>query len=301
MASKAEMSQVKMKVQHDAVLLQEFTLEDLIRTTGFTRDSVSTVVQRMKNEGFLISSPLPQRAGPESKPGRPPVLYCLTDDLEKRMKLSKNVQAFYPASPAPANQEPQSKFYAEAQAGLGIAEKASGKDCDFLLDAAEDLLDKAEKEEGWTFASEAVLSYLDFERARLTYLRGKQEEACDEFTKLRAFFEGINDTGRASTIDQYLLIMRWSLPSEGAAILSPQEAPPVQDKPEQYKAVEPVEAFKAKVLEHHKFATLRPLTDSRSEFDQNCRRALNALSQRGIPAEPATAKLDGEKRLAAAY
>jgi predicted transcriptional regulator len=83
-------NEVKFKVRHYALLLEEFTVSQIVELTGLKSPSVRTEVQRMKREGFVTAS----RQNAQGR-GGPPCVYRLTDDPEARLALSRSVEAFY--------------------------------------------------------------------------------------------------------------------------------------------------------------------------------------------------------------
>lgn len=202
MSDRTGMGQVKFKVRHNAVLLREFTVADMFRATGLNPESVRTELQRMKQEGLLTSHPHPDK--PE-KPGGRPVIYQLTDDPEARLALSESIEAFYP--PLPPADRPTSRHYLWAQRLLNRAQTVDEPQRSQLLSEAEQALEMAYHAEGGSLAPEPVKAFLQYERARLAYLRGEHEEAERSFTALRGFFLSAQDETMVKRIDEFLLCL----------------------------------------------------------------------------------------------
>ena len=119
MPAQAMRSEVKFKVRQNALLLGEFTIAQLVRATGLNPESVRTEVQRLRKEGFVVS---------ERRPGQREALYRLSDDPEKRLALSRSVEAFYPEPPMPVPPRPTSRMYQAARYSLAQAERAGEKE-----------------------------------------------------------------------------------------------------------------------------------------------------------------------------
>jgi len=196
------MNQVKFRVRCSALLLREFTAAELIRITGLNPESVRTELQRMKGEGLLIARLYPIKSG---KRGGRQALYRLSNDPEARLRLSKSIEAFYPA--LPPSDRPTSRYYLSAQRYLTQAQNTFGADRKLLLDDAERDLEIAEQAEGGSLASEPIRATLQYERARLAYLRGKYAEAKQSFEASRAFFVSIRDESMVKRIDETQLCL----------------------------------------------------------------------------------------------
>jgi RNA polymerase sigma factor (sigma-70 family) len=177
------MSQVKFKVRYHALLLQEFTVADIIRATGLNPESVRTELQRMRQEGLLTSQPYTERS--TDRQGRS-ALYRLTDDPEARLTLSHSIEAFYPIPPATAR--PTSRHYLAAQRLIDQALNTSHPQRQELIDQAAATLEMAEQAEGGDSAPEPVRHCLQYERARLSYLCGHDEAAANTFHALHTVF-----------------------------------------------------------------------------------------------------------------
>ena len=88
MSAQAMHDEVKFKVRQNALFLREFTISQLVHATGLNPESVRTEVQRLEQEGFIV---------PECRPGQREARYRLSGDPEKRLELSRSLDAFYPS------------------------------------------------------------------------------------------------------------------------------------------------------------------------------------------------------------
>jgi DNA-binding PadR family transcriptional regulator len=145
-------NEVKFKVRAIALDLETFTVADLARVTALNPSSIRTELQRMKRGGYLTSRPVR-----EEKAGRgaPPHCYQLTDDVEKRLALTRSIEPFY-GLPHPAPR-PLSLHY---QAALTLAERLeagelSAAEREAILHDARQHLSLAAEEEGVDIRPEA--------------------------------------------------------------------------------------------------------------------------------------------------
>lgn len=197
MSPQAIHSEVKFKVRQDALLLHEFTISQLVRTTGLNPESVRTEVQRLKQEGFVVS---------ERRPGQREALYRLSDDPEKRLALSRSVEAFYPPPPEPSR--PTARLYQAALHTLNQAEKEEGRRREEFLAQAAHQLEGAWQAEGASRASELVQAYILRERGRLAYLQGSDlEQARQRFEQAREKFAAAGLESEVRLVDEYLLCL----------------------------------------------------------------------------------------------
>lgn len=178
MTEKRQLGKVKLRVRGKALLLREFTLEQMVKATGLNQESVQSELRRMRNEGFLTS----QRVESEGQRGAPPCLYRLTSDPELRLELSQQVEEFYPETPPSVR--PTSPHYFTAIDLLDQVERGnySNTERTLLLGRSADALEFAWHDEG---EPEGVINaFIECERGRLEYLRGNYDEA--EATFMRA-------------------------------------------------------------------------------------------------------------------
>jgi DNA-binding transcriptional ArsR family regulator len=188
--------EVRFKVQRNALLLGEFTIAQLVHATGLNPESVRTEIQRLKKEGFVIS---------ERQAGQHEALYRLSDDLEKRLTLSRSVRAFYPAPSEPVPPRPTSRLYHAALRTLDQAERKSGDERKALLEEAAHQLEGAWQTEGASRAPELVKAHLWREQGRLKCLQGQREEAQKLFKQAREKFAAADLESETRLIDEYLL------------------------------------------------------------------------------------------------
>lgn len=192
----AEYGEVKFKVRRNALLLREFTIAELVRATGLNPESVRTEVQRLKQEELVVS---------EGQPGQREALYRLSDDPEKRLSLSRSVEAFYPEPPEPIVPRPTSRLYKDALQTLEQAEDAESGRREKLLEEAEHQLEGAWQAEGASRAPELVQAHILRERGRLAYLQGKRESAREQLEQAREAFAEADLEREARLVDEYLL------------------------------------------------------------------------------------------------
>lgn len=178
----AALSEVKLRVRSTVLLLRKFTAEDIIQATGLNPESVRTELQRMKQEGLILSRPLVDAQGGERKDGRRS-LYCLTDDAIARRSLSESIEAFYPA--VSSSNVPTSRRYLLARQLINQASQAEGYAREQLLLQAEEELDVADQAEGGVFSTKQVQTYIQFERARLDYFRSNYREAARRLGEMK--------------------------------------------------------------------------------------------------------------------
>jgi hypothetical protein len=175
---------VKFNVRHNVFLLKSFTIPQLESVTGLNRHSITTEVKRMEKESLI------SRAGAEAREegsagGRPPVIYQLTSDPEKRFELLQSVRAFYIAEEGQTAEppRPESKHYfiakeesekiMETHTALTSAEKAA------LLDSIKERLEYAkEAEDVGEEGTELIAASLDILEAKaIDMLAGDWERA----------------------------------------------------------------------------------------------------------------------------
>jgi hypothetical protein len=214
MESRSAMNEVRFKVRQNALLWREFTAAQMMEITGLKPESVRTELQRMKTESLLEVGRTPCPADQKRLRGGQPVVYRLTSDPEKRLALSRSVEAFYPEVPQP--QRPTSRHFALATRLLDQAstEKDAQKR-ERLLAEAEEELDFALAEEGAGRAPEVVHAYIEFQRGRVTYLRGRNnQEAENLFRQARQTLTKAGLGAEVVLIDEYLLCIearhRWA-------------------------------------------------------------------------------------------
>ncbi len=182
-------NEVKFKVRHHALLLEEFTVAQIVELTGLKSASVRTEVQRMKREGLLSSC----REKGKGR-GAPPCVYKLTDDPEARLELSRSVEAFYTeTAPRPVEpRRPVSRHFFQAVELIQdlTCQRVEEADQKAIIDEALYHLEFARREEGvGREGTEIVRACLDREQARLESVRGNHLEAERLFRQASAAFE----------------------------------------------------------------------------------------------------------------
>lgn len=168
-------NEVRVNIRHHILLLKTFTVPQLQAVTGLNRQSIHTEIRRMEKDG-LVSRFGTEEGKKEPTGGRPPVIYQLTPDPEKRFEVLQSVRAFYtPAKEQPSEPlRPESKHY-------------------FIV---EEVL-KGVIEKGATLTQEERAARLDEIKKRLEYAR-QEEEVGEEGTQLIAT---AFDTLEAKAID----------------------------------------------------------------------------------------------------
>lgn len=200
-------SEVKIRVRSNALDLKEFTVAQMRRVTGLNPASIRTELQRMKRQGYLTSEPMKERKGR----GAPPHVYKLTSDPEKRLELSRQVEAFYTPPPSPAPPKPTSLHFRAAiklidgLAAGQVREEERGE----VLDKARYHLDFAMHEEGVGIKKDeetAIIgAHIDFRRAQLECLQGQWAEAEDLLNKARTVFQAHELEAQVARVDAHLL------------------------------------------------------------------------------------------------
>lgn len=170
-------NEVKLKVRHYALLLEEFTVAQIVELTGLKSASVRTEVQRMRREKLVV----PSRQESKGR-GGPPCIYMLTDDPEARLALSKSIEAFYlEATPHPPRpRQPASRhFFQAAEIIQALIDQSIAPDqSDAAIREAAYHLEFARHEEGvGREGTEIIRAHLDREKAKLEVARGNLVEA----------------------------------------------------------------------------------------------------------------------------
>jgi predicted ArsR family transcriptional regulator len=156
-------NEVRVNIRHNVLLLKTFTVPQLQAITGLNRQSIHTEVRRMEQERLVSRVGIEERKKGTAG-GRPPVIYQLTSDPEKRFEVLQSVRAFYLAAEEQVSEppRPESKHYFIAKEMLEeIMERGSALTQD----------EKAER--------------LDVMRKRLEYAR-REEDVGEEGTQLIA-------------------------------------------------------------------------------------------------------------------
>lgn len=202
MSQRSGMSEVKIKVRHNALILNKFTVADLVRATSLNPESVRTELQRMKKQGFVRSEPQPNAR--KSRGGRA-ALYFVTEDPRLRLLLSKSIEAFL--APQGDSGKPTSRHYVLAQQLIRQVPFAEKDEQARLLNEAERALEIAERAEGGRMVPKSIKAYLEFERARIAFLRGQREVALPWFESLMDSFKNL-DERMTQRIDEFIFCLR---------------------------------------------------------------------------------------------
>jgi len=184
-------SEVKFKVRHYALLLEEFTVSRIVELTGLEGPSVRTEIHRMRRDGLVTASH--QKA---QRRGRPPCVYRLTDDPEARLALSISIEGFYVEN-TPRSVEargPSSRHFFEAVQLIQDLLRRGMEDDDLgaAIDEAAYHLEFARCEEGvGREGTEIIGAFLNKEMAKLEALRGNLAEAEGLFRQSIATFQDV--------------------------------------------------------------------------------------------------------------
>jgi len=189
-------NEVKFKVRHYALLLEEFTVSQIVELTGLKSPSVRTEVQRMKREGLVTASRQKARGR-----GGPPCVYRLTDDPEARLALSRSVEAFYTeTAPRPVEpRRPASRHFFQAVQLIQdlISQDVAESQRDAAIEEATYHLECTRREEGvGREGTEVVGAFLNRERAKLAAVQGNIAEAA------RLFRQAIDALQAAALYDE---------------------------------------------------------------------------------------------------
>jgi hypothetical protein len=205
---KAVPNEVRFKVRHHALLLNRFTVDQIVAATGLNRLSVRTELQRLKREGYLTVT---RQKGARSGPGAPLCLYQIVPDPEKALELAESVAAFYQGTATREILRPEgSHFRVAARIIQDVTTKplAEPQRQTLLTEAAEHL-DFAEVEESARREGrEAIQGYIALERGKLAALRGNLAEATRHFQESQAAFQAANQSDKAGEARDWLLCIQ---------------------------------------------------------------------------------------------
>ncbi|MGO8669956.1 MAG: hypothetical protein ACLQVD_01085 [Capsulimonadaceae bacterium] len=184
---------VKGRVRKHALLLQSFTLATIANVTDLKETSISTELDRMMRDGLLTSDQ------------KKPATYTLTEDPEKRLKLSEEI---FPSTTTITDTHimPTGPHWDRAVDLIDRAQSLSGQPsaCLSLLAAAREELSAAVEAAGWTNAPASVQVYLKFEGARLAFWRGLLDgdvrKPVERMIELKPFLERYHDRERLRTV-----------------------------------------------------------------------------------------------------
>jgi hypothetical protein len=213
MSDKQQMSAVKFRVREKALMLGEFTVQEMVQATGLKRESVSTEVQRMKKEGLLVAESLPELGdGLRRRVGARPLLYRLTPDSQRRLQMARQLTSFYLPS---TSARPTSRHYLAATRMLDrlMVHRDSDEATGDLIRQCGEALEYAWYDENEPQES-VVAAFIERERARLCYVKGEHGEAQQLFRSAKEQFLSASLTEEAAQINDYLcaveLAQRWA-------------------------------------------------------------------------------------------
>jgi hypothetical protein len=105
-------NEVRVNIRYNVLLLKTFTVPRLRAVTGLNCQSIYAEVRRMKREGLVSRIGIEKRKKGTAG-GRPPLIYQLTSDPEKRLEALQSVRAFYLAAEERVSEpaRPESKHY----------------------------------------------------------------------------------------------------------------------------------------------------------------------------------------------
>lgn len=87
--------QIRARVAASAIRLLRFTVPDICRETGFSREQVYPVLQKLEDEHFLVVRPLTRA---EPKANRPLNIYSVTEEPDKKQELLGEIAKFLPSN-----------------------------------------------------------------------------------------------------------------------------------------------------------------------------------------------------------
>lgn len=203
---KQKMGKVKLRVRETALRLREFTVDQMVKATGFNQESVQSELRRMREKGLLTVG---GRTSSPGQRGAPPCIYRLTDDPEVRLGLASDIEEFF--SNPHQQDTPSSQHYFDA---VQLLDEAEGKEND---EVKNHLLQKAEEELDFTWYEEgepkgAVAAYLKCQSGRLEYLKGNYDRAEELLKASKQSFAtlGLNEpNGCAEYLPALLVRRQW--------------------------------------------------------------------------------------------
>lgn len=156
-------NEVRVNIRHNVLILKTFTVPQLQAVTSLSRHSIHTEIRRLEQEELVSRIGIQERQKGTSG-GRPPVVYQLTSDPEKRFEVLQFVRRFYFEAEGPPSEppRPESKHY-------------------FI---AKEVLAEALREET-TLTQDEKAEHLELIKKRLEYAR-REEEVGEEGTELIA-------------------------------------------------------------------------------------------------------------------
>lgn len=197
--------EVSFKVKRAITFMERFTIGQLADMTGLEYQSVETVVQRLLKDGYITQAE-PRQPERRKRVGRPRQVYTLLDDPETAKKFYSSIEAFQieEALTAAPEREPSSAHFGAAVSIIDSLEAEEKEIAAALLDEAAERLDFARRyEEMIEEGIEIAHAYVDFQQARLEFLRGNEGETKRFLAQARAIFQESGIDGQVKLIDDY--------------------------------------------------------------------------------------------------
>jgi len=197
--------EVSFKVKRAITFMERFTIGQLADMTGLEYQGVETVVQRLLKDGYIIQAKPRQREG-RRRVGRPRQTYTLVNDPEIRKKLYSSIEAFQieEALTAASDRKPSSAHFDAAISIIDSLEAEEREKSDASLSEATEHLDFAKRyEEMIEEGIEVAHAYVNFQQARLEFLRGNEDETKRLLAQARAVFQENGIDEQVKLIDDY--------------------------------------------------------------------------------------------------
>jgi predicted transcriptional regulator len=197
--------EVSFKVKRAITFMERFTIGQLADMTGLDYQSVETVVQRLLKDGYITQAE-PRQPERGKRVGRPRQVYALVNDPEIEKKLYSSIEAFQieEALTAASDRKPSSAHFDAAVSVIDSLEAGEKEISAVSLDEAAERLDFARRyEEMIEEGIEVAHAYVDFQQARLEFLRGNEDETRRLLAQARSLFQENGIDGQAKLIDDY--------------------------------------------------------------------------------------------------
>jgi hypothetical protein len=188
----AILGEVKYKVLQAVLILEQFTVRQVVQATDLRLESVESVIQRLQRDGYItVKGTVDDETGKQK--GRPPVLYLLVEDRDKREKLFDMVDAFA------LEQEKSHPYFAENlrsshfTAAVSLIRSLERKELIPTTDVLEEIENHLSKIAGdqavEDVSPDIIKAHTDHQRGRMAYLMKDYMQAEDFFTEASNAFE----------------------------------------------------------------------------------------------------------------
>jgi len=197
--------EVSFKVKRAITFMERFTIGQLADMTGLEYQGVETVVQRLLKDGYIIQAKPRQQEG-RKRVGRPRQTYTLVNDPAVRKKLYSSIEAFQieEALAAAPDRKPSNAHFDVAVSIIDSLEAGEKEISAASLNEATEHLDFARRyEEMIEEGIEVAHAYIDFQQARLEFLRGNEDETNRLLVRARAVFQENGIDGQVKLTDDY--------------------------------------------------------------------------------------------------